>query len=464
MRMDQEEHVALPTDAESRSLLSTRDQLSLSFLWFALNFQSAALLPIVIPTQILLFITPGHVGTPQQAIYFGWLSALGAITALVLQPMVGALSDRTPGPFGRRRPYILAGGMLLLTGMAIVGFAQRAAVFTVGFVAMQLAGNISTPAYQGLLPDRVPPEQRGAASGYLGLMTILGNVGSLAVAALVLGQVSPGPSLAASVRSGALLFYLLTAVILVVGVLVTIASVREAPLAHQTAAERSAASDGLWQRFDQLWIAPFRSHNFTWVFLTRGSVILGLTLFQTFILFYFGRVANDPNFIRTTAALAVLALLGAVVSALVLGIFSDHTRRVPVVFFATMPMALAALAFVVAPAGSVPLWPLGLLFGLGYGAYTSVDWALAVDALPSLSAAGKDLGLWSIASNLPSAVAPLLGAAVIFLASLFGRTALGYRVVFGLAALFLLLGAVFVFKIRERRSGDPEDMGNAYNT
>jgi MFS family permease len=461
MRMDQEEHVALPTDAESRSLLSTRDQLSLSFLWFALNFQSAALLPIVVPTQILLFITPGHVGTAQQAAYVGGLSAVGAIISLVLQPIVGALSDRTPGPLGRRRPYILAGGLLLLAGMAIVGFARRAAAFAAGFVAMQVAGNISTPAYQGLLPDRVPPEQRGAASGYLGLMTILGNVGSLAVAALVLGQVSPGPSFAAAVHSGALLFYLLTAVILIIGILVTVASVREAPLAHQPAAKPST-SVGLWQRIDQLWIAPFHSHNFTWVFLTRGSVILGITLFQTFILFYFGRVVQDPNFVRTTAALAVLALLGAVVSALTLGVLSDRTGRVPVVFVATVLMTLPALAFVVTPAGSLPLWPLGLLFGLGYGAYTSVDWALAVDALPSLSEAGKDLGLWSIASNLPSAVAPLLGAMVIFLASLFGQTALGYRVVFGLAGLFLMLGAIFVFKVRERRPGDPKEVGNVY--
>jgi MFS family permease len=161
-------------------------------------------------------------------------------------------------------------------------------------------------------------------------------------------------------------------------------------------------------------------------------------------------VQHIPNFIQATAFNAIMALLGAVCSTLVLGIISDRTRRVPIVFVSTACMAVAALTFVVAP-GRVPLWPLGILFGLGYGAYMSVDVALAVDALPSRSDAGKDLGLWNIASTLQSVIAPLLGSIVIFVAGRLGVIALGYRTIFGLATAFLVLGAIFILKVRETR-------------
>ncbi|HEY7850626.1 MAG TPA: PucC family protein, partial [Ktedonobacterales bacterium] len=106
--------------------------------------------------------------------------------------------------------------------------------------------------------------------------------------------------------------------------------------------------------------------------------------------------------------------------------------------------------------------PLGVVFGLGYGAYTSVDWALAVDALPVQANAGKDLGIWSAASTLPAILAPALGGAVIVLVDHFyNQTALGYQAIFALAAVFLALGAVCVSFIRNDQQApiDPARVG-----
>src|SRR5487761_1262819 len=91
--------------------LSVREQLILSILWFALNIQSAALLPIVLPTQILLYVAPGEVGNAQQATFLSWLATLGAVMSLFIPPIVGMVSDHTSSNFGRRRPYIVVGAV-----------------------------------------------------------------------------------------------------------------------------------------------------------------------------------------------------------------------------------------------------------------------------------------------------------------------------------------------------------------
>ena len=424
--------------------LSIRQQVTLSFLWFSLNFETAALLPVVIPTQLLLFVAPGAVGNAEQALVLGWLSALGALLALLIQPLTGLMSDRTTSHLGRRRPYILIAAVIYLAGMLALAAARGFAVFMLGFVLAQIAANVGTAAYQGLLPDRVPAQQRGTASGYLGLMTILGNVGSLVAAALLLANVSAGPGLAGAVRTGAARYYALGIAVLVVGVLVTVIGIREEPIADLPPPSRGRGH----HKFLDLWLAPLRHDNFRWVFLTRASVMLGLTIFLTCIEYYFANVALETNFVQSTAAVALLALGGAVIGALTLGMASDRIGRVGIVAVATGLMTLAALAFVVAP--HIPLWPLGLVFGAGYGAYTSVDWALAVDSLPALSAAGKDLGVWSIASNLPAVLAPLVGSLVIGGGTVLGiSTEASYRSVFALAAGFLMLGALFVLKVQE---------------
>lgn len=281
------------------------------------------------------------------------------------------------------------------------------------------------------------------------MMTVLGTVGSLAVAALLLGRAQGhGRAADAGMQLGASLYYGLGAGVLVIGLMVTLLSVREEPRAR--AALRPPGGLSITsRRLARLWLEPWSHHNFRWVFLTRCFVMLGLVLFVTFIEYYFAQVAHSAAFLQATAMNAIMALLGALSMTLVLGSVSDRMRRrVPLVCGSAALMALAALSFVVAPS-QLPLWPLGIVFGMGYGGYMSVDWALAVDSLPSMAEAGKDLGLWSMASTLPAVLAPALGSLVIVATAHVGATALGYRVVFALATLFLIAGALFVRKIRE---------------
>jgi hypothetical protein len=52
-------------------------------------------------------------------------------------------------------------------------------------------------------------------------------------------------------------------------------------------------------------------------------------------------------------------------------------------------------------------------FGIGYGAYTRVDWALTTDALSLTDEAGKFMGIWSAMSTLPQVIGIAIGAVIL---------------------------------------------------
>lgn len=434
--------------------LSVRKQLTLNVLWFGLNAQSSALLPIVIPTQIVLFISSSQVGSAQQVLFLSWLMGGAAVISLFMPPAIGTLSDRTRGGFGRRRPYIAVGGLLLLMSTPLLVDSSSMVIFLIGLLLLLIGKNVLTPAYQSLVPDHVSEHQRGETAGYVGGMTILGNVVGLGLAAWLLGGVSQHAYSAGLIRSNAGIYYAVTAFLVLVGLIITVFGVREIPLLvhkHESASSRQQVVRRFAFRFLHDWIEPWHNFNFTVVFLTRASLMLGLALFMTYIEYYFAQVQHVANFVQVTAVVAILALGGAVVSGVISGVLSDRIkRRAPVVCVATLFMGAAALAFVIFPDTLMSyLWPLGIFFGLGYGAYSSVDWALSIDVLPCMEKAGKDLGVWNASGTLPGVAAPILGSMIISLAAGMGYTGLGYQLVFGTAAFFFLLAAVGILFVKK---------------
>src|SRR5690242_8991453 len=128
--------------------LSVRQELALNMLWFPTNALNGALLTIVIPTQILLFVPSTRVGGAAQGTFLGWLTTVASFVALLMPPLIGSLSDRTPGKMGRRHPYIIVGGVLMVLSTPLLVMSSGLIMFLLGLSLLHVGMNTMMPAYQ----------------------------------------------------------------------------------------------------------------------------------------------------------------------------------------------------------------------------------------------------------------------------------------------------------------------------
>ena len=188
-------------------------------------------------------------------------------------------------------------------------------------------------------------------------------------------------------------------------------------------------------------------HDFIVVFVARVLVFFGLTMLQTFVLFFFRDVQKIGNPSAGTALYAFCTIAGAVLSSVYLGLLSDRVPaqdRDRVAMERVWPRRRSDLR-------SRRCWRgcfrSRVLFGIGFGGVMSSGWALAMDAIPKMRDVGRDLGLWGIATSLPNIAAPLVGG---WLIGLFGGTRAGYQAVFGLSGFSFALAALSVLRVGRR--------------
>jgi MFS family permease len=147
-----------------------------------------------------------------------------------------------------------------------------------------------------------------------------------------------------------------------------------------------------------------------------------------------------------------LLLLLALPSTLIAGKLSDRYGRKRVVYVAGGIQAIVAAGFILADNYLAALF-IGALFGVGYGAYESVNWALATDVLPDMDDAAKDMGLWHMALTVPQFLATPIAGWLLDTFNAFGkqggRPTLGYTVIFSVAIVYFGLGTLFVARVKK---------------
>ncbi|MEU8685320.1 MFS transporter [Streptomyces sp. NPDC048611] len=375
------------------------------------------------PLQILLALQAAALappGTAKESV-LAWVTGAGAVVSMVANPLFGALSDRTASRFGRRTPWVLAGVLGGAGALVLLAGADTVPQMALGWCLVQLTLNAAFAAVTAAVPDRVPQRQRGAVGGWVGAAQILGVVTGTGLATLAGGVVAG---------------YLACAGFAVLGTLPYVLLHRDPVLP----AERRPAG-GARALLAGFLISPRRHPDLAWAWLTRFLINLGNALALLYLLYYLRDVLHRPDpdgGVLVLTAVNAVTLLGTVV---VGGLWSDRVgRRKPFVLWAGVLMTVATVLL-----AGWQTWPGALcaaaLLGVGFGVFTSVDFALMTEVLPAAADRGKDLGVINVANALPQVAAPVLAAPIV-------QHLGGYRVLYGVAAAVGLLGALLVRRIR----------------
>ncbi len=379
------------------------------------------------PLQVLLAQQAAAFAPGQKEAVLALVTSAGAAVSVVCNPLAGALSDRTSGRFGRRRPWVFFGA---LTGtLALVGLsgAPSVAAMAALWCLVQLGANSAYAAITAAVPDRVPVTQRGSVGGLAAMGITTGILLGTAVGAAVAGNFSLG--------------YLICGALLAVSVIHFLLGARDEPL------PRSALGRFSLGRFvAAFWISPRRYPDFAWAWFTKLLVNVGNHVVLLYLIYFLTdavRIEQTTGIPPATGTLILTGLYSAMVIATSIlgGKVSDRIgRRKPLVIGSSAVMAVASLILALAPTWTGALVG-AVVLGIGFGAYMAVDFALVTQVLPHAADRGKDLGVINIANSLPQVIAPAI--AYPFLAFLGGYVSLYIG-----AAVIGLFGAVFVTRIR----------------
>lgn len=393
--------------------------------WFV--FFTALLGPAVIGIGLKV---QSIVPDDQKTQALGIAAGFGALCAAIGNVLFGRFSDRTTSRWGRRRPWIVLGSIVMTIAFAIMATGQSVAVVTLGWCLAQLGANATSGPLLAVVADQVPKFQRAGISAWVGIAQNLGILGGTYVAQKFADQ---------------MLIMFVVPSIFSIGALIWFAFV----LPDQHLPVKPPRMD-LREWVTTFWVSPRKYPDFALAWWSRFLITLATYMFTTFRLFYMqdqlGLSKQDAPAAVTIGVL--IYTVGLILSAWVAGKISDRTGRRKIFVAGSTLLFGIGIATLVHVSSLTGFYIVEGVLGVAFGVYVGVDLALVVDVLPNPDDSGKDLGVFNMANTLPQTLAPVVGAVLLGVAS---ATNQNYALLLYTAGVAGLVGALVVIPIKKVR-------------
>ena len=355
----------------------------------------------------------------------GIILAIGALIGIFAGPIAGAFSDRTTSRLGRRRPWLLVGGIMSAVSLIIM-MGDSVLMLGIGYIVLATFYYATYSVMYSIIPDQVPDSQKGAVSGFASMTSPIGGLIGLVVIASVLTTWTSR--------------FLTMAVITIVLVIPFAVFMKDNAL-PKSFVQPFRLGAFLKNFFD---ISPKKHPDFFLTWMSRFLVFMGYVFFNTYMLFYLTDSVKieDPTSSYTTLMIIFVILM--TVAAILGGIISDKLkRRKPLLIISGFLAVVALLTLVFIPSYNGAMIA-EIMMGVGIGIYLANSQALAAQVLPTADNRAKDLGLITVANALPTAIGQIFAVPIL--------TSTGsYSTIFIIGAVFAVIGTLLVFRVRTVR-------------
>ena len=423
--------------------------VNFSVLAFGIAAISTSLGYIILPLRVLDVADESLKNT-----YLGLLGAIGMGGAMVIQPAVGYLSDKTRWGWGRRRPYI-ALGSLVATGLMVgVGAAVNFIGLLISAVLVQLFINVSQTPYDAMLKDQVPHNQRGKMSSVRAIAGAAGAVLLLLVTGFIMDHHVQGErDVWLWISLG-----LPTAVLAITAVwtLVLVRDVRapreeedetpveldDAPLEVDEIEDSEASTSerrGIRARISSLGVTK---RNLTMLsaafsYTLAGGILMAYTFYFLQDVVALEKPASGMSWLAATAGVAIIATLWPA------GVLADRIGRAPLLYVSSALGGGGTLLFYLAQ-NLVHVVLIGIVLGVAAGLFFSAGRALITDMV-SENRAALQMGLANFALVGGLAASRLGGPLVDYLNGIQEHS--GYYVMLLICAGAFCMGAFFIHRM-----------------
>ncbi len=474
------------------------DTITISIYFLGLTTLSQTMTPLVIPLLVQQFV-----GQARQGTFYGNVRLWSLMVALLVQALMGMLSDRSTFRLGRRRPFIFIGTTANLAIITAIGFTAGLEGMTGYWILffllllMMIASNTAQGALQGLIPDLVPEHLRGRYSGVkailevpiplilvsftIGRLIAAGNMWAGLIVAMgvltltmLITMFAPERPLEIQLPPFdwkplgrlALMTALFTAIILGMGAIISrfgnlvehIASTTEMLIFMGAAGLIAMAVTialGVWGSV-RLSIGDEAQANpaFTWWVINRLAFLVGSTNLASFAVFFLqGRLGLEKEQAAGPAS-QLLMFVGIFILLLALpsGWLTDRFGRKPLIAISGLVAAAGTLILIVAPNLTI-IFVGGILVGSATGLFYTANWALGTDLVPKKEA-GRYLGISNLAGAGAGAVGAYIGGPIadFFTIHVPQMPGLGYVLLFAIYGTLFLFSVIALSRVTEKEA------------